>query len=145
MIRASHAGKLRVRLAPAQVAIAASLALAGCQSSGPGNVAVAGSEAAVPTMERIMKSATACWYGSGDAAFRPYRLAPELDAFAGPPRLLLVPAGNPQARPLAVIQAEGSPARVEAYGPLMGKPVGARISADVKRWAAGGTNCGTSA
>ena len=130
---------------PAPVAVAAALALAGCQSTGPGNLAVASSRAAVPTMEHIMKTATACWYGSRDTAFGSYRLAPELNAIAGPPRLLLVPAGNPQARPLAVIQAEGSPARVEAYGPLMGKPVGARISADVRRWAAGGTGCGASA
>lgn len=133
------------RYVAATLAFATALALAGCQSAGPGNLAVASSQAPVPTMERIMKSATTCWYGSGDAAFRSYRLAPELNAIAGPPRLLLVPAGNPQARPLAVIQAEGSPARVEAYGPLMGKPVGARISADVRRWAAGGKGCGASA
>ena len=92
-----------------------------------------------------MKAATACWYGSNDSAFRNYRLAPELNAIAGPPRLLLVPAGNPQARPLAVIQAEGSPARVEAYGPLMDKAVGARISSDVRRWSAGSTACGGAA
>ncbi len=134
------------RPAAAALAVAAGLALASCQSAtGPGNLSVASSGAAVPTMERIMKSATTCWFDSGAGDFSGYRLAPELNAIAGPPRLLLVPAGNPHGRPLAVIEASGTPARVEAYGPLMERPVGARISADVGRWAAGSTDCGTRA
>lgn len=108
---------------------------AGCQS------APAQSTAALPTMERVALGANACWFKSGDAAFKPYRLAPELNSFSGRPRILLVKRNSPESRPLAVVQAEGHPARLQAFGPLFNEAVGTRMATDVKRWAAGGTGC----
>ncbi|MDK1489507.1 hypothetical protein QN219_05485 [Sinorhizobium sp. 7-81] len=118
----------------------ASLALvAGCQSRTP--AAPAASTAALPTMERVALGANSCWFKSGDPAFKAYRLAPELNSFSGRPRILLVPRKSPEARPLAVVQAEGHPARLQAFGPLLSEPVGSRIATDVRRWAAGGQGC----
>lgn len=120
--------------------VAASLSLvAGCQSNGPASPPA--SSAALPTMERVALGANGCWFKSGDPAFKAYRLAPELNSFSGRPRILLVPRKSPEARPLAVIQAEGHPARLQAFGPLLSEPVGTRIAADVQRWAAGGQGC----
>ncbi len=119
------------------------LAITGCQSAapGPGSLQVSASERALPVMERISVSASRCWFKSGDDRFRAYRMAPELSSYTGRPRLLLVPAARPQDRPLAVIEAEGDPATVRAYGPLLSAPVGNRIAADVRSWTAGGTGC----
>jgi hypothetical protein len=115
-------------------------ALAACQTaSGPGPITVAGSESAFPTMDRVMRGAMSCW--SGDQAFASYRLAPELNSFSGRPRILIVAKSAPESRPLAVTQAEGTPASVQAFGPLMGEALGNRIAADVKRWVAGNGAC----
>ncbi|CAN7385101.1 hypothetical protein LJR098_003263 [Rhizobium sp. LjRoot98] len=113
--------------------------LAGCQSSKPPTPAQ--NTAALPTMERIALGANACWFKSGDAAFKAYRLAPELNSFSGRPRILIVKRNSPESRPLAVVQAEGHPARLQAFGPLFSETVGARMTTDIKRWAAGGTGC----
>lgn len=129
-----------LRCVAAAVLLAGAVAISGCQSSGSGNAGASASSASVATMERVMKSAARCWYGSSEADFRPYRLAPELNAIAGPPRLLIVPASAPEGRPLAVIEGRG--AGVDAYGPLMAKPIGSRISSDVQRWAGGNAACG---
>ncbi len=121
------------------------LLLAGCQSSapGPGSQTASAPDRALTAMERIARAASKCWFKSGDRRFRAYRLAPELNSFSGRPRILLVPANRPQDRPLAVIEAEGDPAVIQAYGPLMSAPVGNRIAADIKNWAGGSTACGT--
>lgn len=118
--------------------LAAALMLAACQSSTP---APRPNAAALPTMERIALGANACWFKSGDPAFKAYRLAPELNSFSGRPRILVVHRNSPESRPLLVVQAEGSPTKLDAFGPLMGETVGARIGTDVKRWAAGGKGC----
>ncbi|WP_018239853.1 hypothetical protein [Ensifer sp. BR816] len=118
---------------------AAGLFIAGCQSDRPASPAA--SSAALPTMERVALGANGCWFKSGDPAFKAYRLAPELNSFSGRPRILLVPRKSPESRPLAVIQAEGHPARLQAFGPLLSEPVGTRITSDVRRWAAGGQGC----
>lgn len=121
--------------------------MVGCQSAepGPGELQLAGDKAALPTMERIALAASRCWFKSGEATFRPYRLAPELNSFSGRPRILIVARDSPESRPLAVIQAEGAPAAVHAFGPLMSEPAGNRMAADLKRWAAGGDACGAAA
>lgn len=93
-------------------------------------------------MERIARAASRCWFKSGDKRFRAYRLAPELNSFSGRPRILLVPASRPEDRPLAVIEATGDPATIEAYGPLMSASVGNRMAADIRNWAGGSTACG---
>ncbi|HET7412842.1 MAG TPA: hypothetical protein VFJ18_09295 [Pararhizobium sp.] len=122
----------------------AAMALGGCQStSGPGEIRLTSADAALPVMERITHAAARCW--SNEPAFKPYRLAPELDSYTGRPRLLVVPAQSPGSLPLAVIQAQGSPATVQAFGPLMNGAAGNRIKADVERWAGGNTSCGAAA
>lgn len=127
--------------------VAAAAGLTSCQSGapGPGQLDVSASDAAYPAMNRVLTQASACWFKSGNSDFASYKIASELDSYSGRPRLLIVPRNSPESRPLAVIQAEGSPAKVQAFGPLMSAPVGNRIAADVKRWAGGGSGCGTSA
>lgn len=120
------------------VFLAAAGILVSCQSKPP---AVKASTAALPTMERIALGANACWFKSGDAAFKSYRLAPELNSFSGRPRILIVPRNSPESRPLLVVHAEGNPAKLSAFGPMMDEPISSRIATDVKRWAAGGKGC----
>ncbi|WP_440410786.1 hypothetical protein [Neorhizobium petrolearium] len=124
---------------PALFSVAlAGLALSACQS---GREASAPNRAALPTMERVALAANTCWFKSGDAAFKPYRLAPELNSFSGRPRILAVPRNSPESRPVLVVQAEGSPARLDAFGPLMNGAEGERIKRDVLRWANGANGC----
>jgi len=118
--------------------LALAAALAGCQTKPP---APKTDNAALPTMERVALGANSCWFKSGDPAFKAYRLAPELNSFSGRPRILLVHGHSPEARPLLVVQAEGNPARLDAFGPLMSEAVGTRVATDVRRWAAGGKGC----
>ncbi|RFB95694.1 hypothetical protein B5K11_12400 [Rhizobium leguminosarum bv. trifolii] len=131
---------MRAYVTIANAALLAALAAmaAACQStpapSGP-------NRAALPTMERVALGANACWFKSGDPAFAAYKLAPELNSFSGRPRILLVHKGSPESRPLLVVQAEGSPARLQAFGPVMSEPVAGRIAADVNRWSAGNKAC----
>ncbi len=114
--------------------------LAACQSETK-PVASSASRAALPTMERVALGANACWFKSGDPAFKAYRLAPELNSFSGRPRILLVPRNSPESRPMLVVQAEGNPAKLDAFGPVMNEAHSARIANDVKRWANGGKGC----
>ena len=116
----------------------AAAGLVGCQAKAP---APKVNGAALPTMERVALGANSCWFKSGDPAFKAYRLAPELNSFSGRPRILVVHRNSPEARPLLVVQAEGNPAKLDAFGPLMGEAAGARIATDVKRWAGGGKGC----
>jgi hypothetical protein len=92
-------------------------------------------------MERVALGANACWFKSGDPAFAAYKLAPELNSFSGRPRILLVHKGSPESRPLLVVQAEGSPSRLQAFGPMMQEPVAGRITTDVNRWSSGNKAC----
>ncbi|MBB4102559.1 hypothetical protein [Allorhizobium borbori] len=130
----------RTSLLASAVVCAAAIILSGCQSK-RAPAPIAPGRAALPTMERVALGANACWFKSGDAAFRSYKLAPELNSFSGRPRILVVPAHSPEARPLLVVEAEGNPARVATYGPLLNDASAARINADVSRWAAGGSGC----
>lgn len=117
----------------------AALALAACQPKPQRPVSV--SQAALPVMERIALGANACWLKSNDPAFKAYRLAPELNSFSGRPRILLVPRNSPESRPMLVVHAEGNPAKLDAFGPVMNDSHAARITADIKRWANGGKGC----
>ena len=119
--------------------ILAAAALAACQPKPQPSSSV--SRAALPTMERIALGANACWFKSGDAAFKAYRLAPELNSFSGRPRILLVPRNSPESRPMLVVQAEGNPAKLDAFGPVMNEALSGRIATDVKRCANGGKGC----
>lgn len=130
---------MRPRLTVANAALLTALAtmLAACQTPAP----TGPNRGALPTMERVALGANACWFKSGDPAFAAYKLAPELNSFSGRPRILLVHKGSPESRPLLVVQAEGSPARLQAFGPVMSEPVAGRIAADVNRWSAGSKAC----
>lgn len=107
----------------------------------PGPVALDSNKAALPTMERIALGANSCWFKSKDKGFRGYALAPELNSFTGRPRILVVPSRNLAGRPLLVVQAQGNPARIEAFGPMMQQSHGSRIATDINRWASGEKGC----
>ena len=130
---------LRHRLPVSVLACSAVLALSACKPERPAPVAT--NRGALPTMERVALAANACWFKSGDATFKPYRLAPELNSFSGRPRILVVPRNSPESRPMLVVQAEGTPARLDAFGPLLSGPDGERIKRDVMRWAGGDSAC----
>ncbi|MBY3044672.1 hypothetical protein [Rhizobium leguminosarum] len=130
---------MRPRLSVAHVALLTAIAtmVAACQTPAP----TGPNRAALPTMERVALGANACWFKSGDPAFAAYKLAPELNSFSGRPRILLVHKGSPESRPLLVVQAEGSPSRLQAFGPMMQEPVAGRITTDVNRWSGGNKAC----
>ncbi|MGV3552538.1 hypothetical protein [Rhizobium sp.] len=97
---------------------------------------------ALPVMERVALGANRCWFKSKDPAFARYRLAPELKSFTGTPRILVVKRNSPESLPLLVVQAQGSPAKMSAFGPLMqDASINGRINKDVTRWARGGKDC----
>jgi hypothetical protein len=96
----------------------------------------------LPVMERVALGANRCWFKSKDPMFAAYRLAPELNSFTGTPRILIVRKHAPETRPLLVVQAQGTPAQLSAFGPLMAEPaVSARVNRDVTAWAKGGKDC----
>lgn len=122
------------------------MTLAACQSGGgQAKVASGGKSASLRAMEQVAIAAHKCWFASKDPAFRPYRMANELNSFSGQPRFLLVPAEDFGGKPLLVVQARGNSPRVEVFGPLLGQPLGARIGDDVNRWTAGDSTCGKTA
>lgn len=135
------------RVAARAGAVAIVAVLAACQSGSKESKqsAPSGKSAALLKMEQVTIAAHKCWFASNDPAFRPYRLANELNSFSGRPRFLLVPAKRPESRPLLVVQAEGTPARLETFGPLMQDSLATRIDTDINRWAAGDRSCGSSA
>ena len=117
-------------------------ALSSCQSQKAAPAPAAVGSAALPVMERITTGANACWFRTKDPAFAAYRMAPELNSFSGKPRLVLVAKHSPESRPL-VIMAEGDPARLQAFGPIMQGALHDKITAGVNHWARGNTGCPT--
>ncbi|MDH4439091.1 MAG: hypothetical protein QE284_01750 [Rhizobium sp.] len=127
------------RLSFSLVMIAAA-ALAACKSDTPPPRPASG-QSALDVMELVAVGANRCWFKSGDPAFKAYSLAPELTSFSGRPRILLVRKGSSDIRPLLVVQAEGRPARLDAFGPMMGEAIAPRVRQDVVRWAKGSKDC----
>jgi hypothetical protein len=128
------------------VAAACLSLLAACQSEPKRPPASGGGKSAsLRVMEQVAIAAHRCWFASKDPAFRSYRFANELNSMSGQPRFLLVPANNFAGRPLLVVQAKGGSSRVDVFGPLMGEPVGARITSDLARWQGGNPSCSGSA
>jgi len=115
------------------------LALASCQAEP--KAPIARGQSALDVMERVAVGANNCWIKSSDPAFKAYAMAPELNSFSGKPRILLVRKGSSDIRPLLVVQAEGRPARLDAFGPMMSEPVAGRIASDVTRWSKGSKTC----
>jgi hypothetical protein len=122
---------------------AALVILAGCNSSRPSTevAAPSGKSAALRNMEQVAIAAHKCWFASGDAAFRDYSFANELNSFSGKPRFLVVPKADFGGRPLLVVQAEGPAGQVTTFGPLMDQAAGPRIAADIGRWSGGSSAC----
>lgn len=123
------------------VCLSASIVVASCVKPGPGNIELASGETSLKTMEHIALTANQCWFKGNKSEFKTYRLAPELQSYSGRPRILVVPYNNPGGKPLLVVEAEGQPAKVSAYGPLMGSPMGNDIADDLDRWTKGDNQC----
>jgi hypothetical protein len=134
----------RLSIAGAIALSFASLGLAACQS-GSKSETPSGKSASLRAMEQVAIAAHKCWIASKDPAFKPYQMANELNNFGGTPRFLLVPAKHYGGKPLLVVQATGNSSRVEAFGPLMGEPLGSRIGADIARWQSGDGTCAAKA
>ncbi len=125
------------------------IALTACQSGSPSAPqSIKSSKKPNDVIVSIARTAHKCWFKSGEAAFKAYRLANETNAYAGRPRFLLVPKSNPGGLPQLVVQAEkrgdsssGSYTQIQTYGPLLETPNGKRITDDVKRWSGGNSTC----
>lgn len=140
--RAAKPRTIRNALLPVIVAAA----LAGCQGGNKAeNPSPSGKSASLLAMEQVAIAAHKCWFASRDPAFRPYRMANELNSFSGQPRFLLVPAKNYGGLPALVVQASGGSSRVETFGPLLSEQLGGRINADIARWSGGDSTCGAAA
>ena len=124
---------------------AAGFVLASCQSTPKSTPVPSGKSAALLAMEQVAIAAHKCWIASKDPAFKPYQMANELKSFSGTPRFLLVPAKHYGGKPLLVVQAQGNSSHVDAFGPLMADPLGARIGSDIARWQAGNPACNAAA
>ena len=122
------------------IALFACAILSACQTTAPD---VPQTRSPVATMEAVARQAQACWFKAGDKAFRPYRLQAELNSMSGRPRILVVPRGDQAALPVLVAQAEadGAATRFQSFGPLLGKPGGERISAQLAAWSNGSRTC----
>jgi hypothetical protein len=125
-------------------AVALALALSGCRASAPGieTASQPGDSSALSTMERVAVAAQRCWFRASDPRFSGLIMSPELTSHSGKPRILAVPQGNIGGLPKLVVEASGSPARINTFGPLVdGSAESARISSDITRWASGETTC----
>ncbi len=109
-------------------------------AAGPSSAAV-NADDPVSALQRINRAGAECWMRSSDPAFRDLHLVPELDTMAGRPRLLMLKKGKTAGLPVLVIEASGSPAKVETYGPLTATRTGARVNTDIQRWSGGRTSC----
>ena len=123
-------------------------ALSACQMGASDALSLKARDDPTALMVAIGRAAQECWFKSKDPAFTGYRMADETHSLSGRPRLLLVPRHDPGALPRLVIQAEtkgseatGTYTDVQTYGPALSTLAGARITADVKRWASGNHAC----
>ena len=125
------------------------LTLVSCQSGAPSkNQSLRVTNAPTDAIVHIAKVAQQCWFKSGDAAFRTFKLANETNSYAGRPRFLLVKKKDPGGLPSLVVQAEqkgttasGTFTSIQTFGPLLATSSGKRINDDVKRWSNGESDC----
>ena len=125
--------------------LAAALAAAGCQSA-PKKDYLEFSAAGEPTAvaSALAKQIGACWFGAGDNdRFDGLVYAPELNAYAGRPRILLVAETDPGGLPTLVIEASeaGKETSVKVFGPLLASQQGTRIAREIGLWSAGQPGC----
>lgn len=120
------------------------LALASCRSAPPVDyTGLRSAQDPVSTISRISDAMRDCWFGAGDPAFAGYIYAPELNSFAGRPRVLVVSKSDPGGLPKLVVEASKADqgTEVRLFGPLLTTASAASIHADIARWAAGATSC----
>ncbi len=123
----------------AGIGLATFTALSGCQmTGGGGGGSVDFSDEAYGLSVRMADTIGRCWFAPGETLFAGYFYSPERNAAVS--RILIVKKDDPTGLPGLVVQpVNGSSASV--YGPLLDTANGARIRADVARWAKGATRC----
>jgi hypothetical protein len=136
---------MKLTIAHLALLATAGFVLASCQSTPKSAPVPAGKSASLLAMEQVAIAAHKCWIASKDPAFKSYQMANELNSFSGTPRFLLVPAKHYGGKPLLVVQAQGNSNHIDAFGPLMADPLGARIGSDIARWQAGNSACNAAA
>jgi hypothetical protein len=84
-----------------------------------------------------------CWLAKGQPDFAGYVHASEINAIAGPPRVLLVDKKAPHGRPALVIEFKTTAGAVDiaVYGPLATGAKSQIIETDLNRWASGVREC----
>ena len=119
------------------------LVLTACTTRAPDYLEYAAYQDTNTVANRIAERIGACWFAGGNNAFSRFAYAPELNSFAGKPRILVVPKENPAGLPQLVIEvSDGEQATVvKLFGPLLATSRGTAIQRDVERWADGGTDC----
>jgi len=124
--------------------------MAGCQQTADpvADININTSDKPVEAITLLAKTAQKCWFKSKDGAFKQFKMAAEVNSYAGRPRFLLVPRNAPGNLPSLVVQAEqvdsatGSKfTRIKGFGPLLSSGDGKRIDADIRRWSKGDTAC----
>ena len=120
------------------------ISLTACQSSGPaGEFELSVKQNPRKLMVTIARNVQNCWFKRANPNFRKFRMANELNSYAGRPRLLLVPKNNPTGLPSLVVQAQSKDnlTRLHVFGPLLATNAGKTISTDLKNWTSGKTTC----
>jgi len=120
------------------------LLAAGCTANNSGALsAKSAPKTPQSTMVHVAKRIQACWFKNGNAAFKPYRMAAEVNSFSGKPRVLIVPKNRPGGLPKLVVQAErvNGITTVSTFGPLLQSSGGARLESSVRHWARGNSSC----
>jgi len=94
-------------------------------------------------MVHIAKRIQACWFKSKDPRFKKFKMASEVNSYAGKPRVLIVPKNKPSGLPKLVVQSErvGGSNVVSGFGPLLQTADGLQLKTSVDRWAKGNSAC----
>ena len=119
--------------------------LGGCQTGGGARdyAEFRSSQDPGSTASHIAENVRACWFGGARPAFANFSYAPELNSYAGRPRVLIVEKSDPGGLPKLVIEASAAKrgSSVKLFGPLLATGEGAALQRDVQRWASGTTGC----
>jgi len=125
-------------------ALAAAFLLFGCQAA-PEKDYVEFQAASDPTnvASALSERMAECWFKAGRAEFADFIYAPELNSYAGRPRILVVARADPGGLPKLVVEASKAKrgTSVRLFGPLLSTASGPRIAADIGRWTAGSQGC----
>ena len=123
--------------------LAAAVAVLLAIPTAPAMAATRNSPAAYRIAGEFAKLIGKCWLAKGQADFAGYVHASEINAIAGPPRVLLVDKKAPHGRPALVIEFKTIAGAVDiaVYGPLAAGAKAHIIETDLNRWASGGREC----